>query len=310
MSKINWDRYLAYFDQIKTKQKPMEERKRDQLESVLSELLGFAAVVEPWGTAGGFGNGTEVVVELHTRPQSDSWAKDLAGFEGPLAVRVLRDKDAGDLVRFHATRAKDGAPVNGPEFPHFQRSFAGKYHRSFAVAVHEWMPGETLEWWHRNVWNNHPLEGLKAKDIILQVLKGIVIPAWSAAGPQTGVLWDLRDANFVVCDDDDKLRVAWVDIGNLRHVTLNKIDSREGQMNKGCSGIKTLIQRILESQGKTHLPRGWKKRMETILAEVGLNEKLKALPGGNDDSKAEAGQAVDALMKALIEAGMLPGGEA
>lgn len=306
MSKINWVRYLDYFKQIKTKQKPMDEAKRRHLECVLSALPGFDESDEAWGTAGGFGNGTEVVIELHAKPKSADILKAMADFDGPLAVRVLRDKDAGDLVKFHGQRATSGKPVNGPEYPHFQRSFAGRCLGSYYVAIHEWMPGETLEWCHRNVWHENALEGRKAKEIIRQVLKGIVIPAWSAAMPHTGVLWDLRDANFVVSDGEE-LRVAWVDIGNLRHVVLDKRDSREGQMKKGCSGIKTMIERLLESQGKKRLPRRWKKQMDDIRENCGLDAALKALPGGDAEKRQEAEGIVDGLIKQLEQAGLFPG---
>lgn len=121
--------------------------------------------------------------------------------------------------------------------------------------------------------------------------------------PHSGVLWDLRDANFVVSDGEE-LRVAWVDIGNLRHVVLDKRDRRVGQMNKGCSGIKTMIKRVLESQGKKRLPRGWKKQVDDIRENCGLDSALKALPGGDVEKRREAEGIVGTLLAQLAEAGM------
>lgn len=70
MSGIDWSKYLSYFTQIKTRQGPMSLEMRAQVEALLTEALGFDGLrnMVGWGTAGGFGNGTEVVVHLHVPP--------------------------------------------------------------------------------------------------------------------------------------------------------------------------------------------------------------------------------------------------
>jgi hypothetical protein len=254
MNGIDWSKYLAYFSQIKTRQTPISEDRRTEIEDLLVEVLELSGPDCPryLGKAGGFGNGTEVVVHLNATPRSGTLGNLAAEFTGPLAIRVMRKDKGADAISFFQQRAKTGDPLNGPEHVHFQRSLGVIQRGGYNLVIHEWVPGETLEWLRTNYWNTRPLSGDAAQEILRQIVVGVVIPSWATASDTSGVLWDIRDANFVVsgCEaPGGRIRVAYVDTANLRHL-ITPTETRKGQIRTGRSRLRATMKRILkEAQG-------------------------------------------------------------
>lgn len=300
MPGIDWSRYLMYFSQIETCQRPLGPAERTAVEELLADLLGFDPLTQ-WGTAGGFGNVTEVVVHLHARPRTASLREAASGFDRPLAIRVMRTGKGG-LIPFHQRRARTAVPLNGPEHRHFPRDLAAGCHRDRFFVLHEWVEGETIEWRRRNEWETRPPSGTDTQEILRQLLLSIVVPAWSEATETSGVLWDIRDANFVMSPGPAP-RLVFVDTGTLRHL-VQPSKNREGQIGNGLRRLSATMKRILRAQGRWRgRPRGWDRRFREILDASALEPALRTLPGGAGASVEQADAAARRLLTDLHDSG-------
>lgn len=253
MSRIDWSNYVRYFSEIKTQQTPISSIRREQIENQLEDLLQTSGTDQDQalGTAYGFGNDTEVIVRLHTIP--DDWLAEQAPTDitRPLAVRIMREGRGNKIISFLKQRSVSLHPLNAPEHRHFQRTVGVIQCDGLEVVLQEWIPGETLEWLQRNHWNDNPLDGARAREIVRQLLYGVVIPAWGAATGRSGVLWDLRGANFVLSNFQESIgscRLTFVDTWHLRHLT-KSVANREGQINMGLRRLRRRIEDILLNQG-------------------------------------------------------------
>jgi len=311
MNRIDWSKYLAYFSQIKTRQTPLSEDRRTEIEGLLAEVLEIPGSDCPrhFGTAGGFGNGTEVVVHLNVTPRSETLGNLAAEFAGPLAIRVMRKDKGADAISFFQQRAKTGHPLNGPEHVHFQRSLGVIQRGGYNLVIHEWVPGETLEWLRKNYWNTRPLSGDATHEILRQIVVGVVIPSWAAASDTSGVLWDIRDANFVVSGYEapgGQIRVAYVDTGNLRHL-ITPTETRKGQIRTGLSRLRATMKRILVlAQGRWETrPKSYEREFTSALVASGLLDCLSLLPDQESPSVELAEKACHAFLNTIREQGLL-----
>jgi serine/threonine protein kinase len=311
MNRIDWSKYLAYFSQINTRQTPASEDRRTEIEDLLVEVLEISGsdCPKPFGTAGGFGNGTEVVVHLNATPRSGIQGNLAAKFAGPLAIRVMREDKGDDAISFFQQRAKTGHPLNGPEHVHFQRSLGVIQRSGYNLVIHEWVPGETLEWLRENYWNTRPLSGDAAQEILRQIVFGVVIPSWAAASDTSGVLWDIRDANFVVSGYEapgGRIRVAFVDTGNLRHL-IKSTENRKGQIHSGLSRLRNTMKRILMlAQGKWEArPKFYEREFELAFKASGLADNLSLLPDQEPPPVELAEEACHAFLNTIREQGFL-----
>jgi hypothetical protein len=311
MNGIDWSKYLAYFSQIKTRQTPISEDRRTEIEDLLVEVLEISGPDCPrhLGTAGGFGNGTEVVVHLNATPRSETLGNLAAEFTGPLAIRVMRKDKGADAISFFQQRAKTGHPLNGPEHVHFQRSLGVIQRGGYNLVIHEWVPGETLEWLRTNYWNTRPLSGDAAQEILRQIVVGVVIPSWATASDTSGVLWDIRDANFVVSGYEapgGRIRVAYVDTANLRHL-IKSTENRKGQICTGLSRLRSAMIRILKvAQGRWETrPKSYEREFTSALVASGLLDCLSLLPDQEPPSVELAETACHAFLNRIREQGLL-----
>ena len=312
MNGIDWAKYLAYFIQIDTLQTPISEDRRTEIEDLLVEVLEISVPDWPrhWGTASGFGNGTEVVVHLHATPRSGPLGNLAAEFTGPLAIRVMRHNIGADTIAFFQQRAEEEHPLNGPEHVHFQRSLGVIQQGGYDLVIHEWVPGETLEWLRTNYWNIRPLSGDDAEKILQQIVVGVVIPSWAIATDTSGVLWDIRDANFVVSgykkDPGTRIHVAYVDTANLRHL-IEPRENRKGQIRQGLSRLRATMKRILkEAQGKWETrPKSYEREFMSALEESGLLDCLSLLPDQEPPSVELAETAFHTFLNRIREQGLL-----
>lgn len=310
MSRIDWSKYRSYFSQINTRQSPVSAERCGQIEDLLADLFGIpeSDCAGTLGTAHGFGNDTEVVIHLHAAPGAGTIA-DLAGdCTGPLAVRIMREGRGSGTIPFLRQRAETGHPLNGPQDVHFQRSLGVLQRDGFNLVIQEWIPGETLEWLRRNYWNTCPLSGETAEEILRQILLGIVVPAWAVATPTSGVLWDIRDANFVVSNYDgasEPMRVAFIDTWHLRHldrVTAN----REGQINQGLRRLQRRVEEILRDQGKWESrPPRFKQRIQRAFEASELSDCLRLLTNKKPPPVKHAEQACHDFLDQIREQGLL-----
>ncbi len=255
---IDWEGYDRLFYEINTKHKPLSNTERRLLEERFQDLLGYPEGAT-WGKAGGFGNETEVVVALNQPPQHPMFANLVDGLQRSLALRIFRKNKGTRTLAFQKQRMELGLPVNGEGALHFQRVLAAGECNERGYILHEWIEGPTLEWCHRHRWSQAPLSGMEAKSLIQDLVLGVVVTAWREASTTSGVLWDLRDANFVVEPVEDMHRLVLVDTGNLRHLLLER-DNREGQIQAALKRLKAVTLRILGSQGTWESqPRSWKR---------------------------------------------------
>ncbi|TNE51311.1 MAG: hypothetical protein EP343_04255 [Deltaproteobacteria bacterium] len=258
VSSIGWEGYDRLFHEINTKHKPLEDAERNLLEDRFQELLGYSDGAR-WGEAGGFGNETEVVVALSQPPPHPMFANLVDGLRRSLALRIFRKNKGARTLVFQKQRMELGRPVNGEDALHFQRVLAAGECHERGYILHEWIGGPTLEWCHRHRWSQTPLSGVEAQSLVRDLVQGVVVTAWREASTTSGVLWDLRDANFVVEPAGDTHRLVLVDTGNLRHLLLER-DNREGQIQAALKRLKAVILRILGSQGAWEgQPRSWKR---------------------------------------------------
>jgi hypothetical protein len=282
VSRIDWSKYLSYFSQINTRQLPVSEERRKQIENLLAELVEIpeSDCSDTIGTAYGFGNDTEVVVHLHITLGSGAIANPAADFTGPLAFRIMREGRGNDTIEFLRQRVETGYPLNGPQHIHFQRSLGVIQRDGYNLVIQEWIPGETLEWLRLNHWNAHPLSGESAQEILRQILLGVVIPAWTVATVTSGVLWDIRDANFVLSGYEatsGQIRVAFVDTWHLRHLT-RPVPTREGQIKQGLRRLQRRMERILLNQGQWEMrPTRFRQRFEQAFEASELTQHLRLL---------------------------------
>lgn len=306
MNRIDWSKYLAYFSEIKTRQTPVSEDRRTEIEDLLVEVLEISGSDCPrhFGTAGGFGNGTEVVVHLNATPRSGTLGNLAAEFAGPLAIRIMREDRGADTISFFQRRAKTGYPLNGPEHVHFQRSLGVIQRGGYNLVIHEWVPGETLEWLRKNYWNTRPLSGDAAQEILRQIVVGVVIPSWATASDTSGVLWDIRDANFVVSGYEapgERIRIAYVDTGNLRHL-IKSTETRKGQIRTGLSRLGSAMKRIMLAQGNWETrPISYEREFTSALVASGLLDCLSLLPDQEPPSVELAEEACHAFLNRIRE---------
>ena len=311
MSKIDWSEYLSHFTDIETRQTPASEDRRREIEDLLAEVLEISRAdgVKTFGSAHGFGNDTEVVVHLHTTPSRMAIGNLAAEFAGPVAIRVMRAGRGTDTVPLFQQRVETGHPLNGAEHIHFQRSLGIIQRDGYNLVIHEWIPGRTLEWLHKNYWNVRPLCGDTAQEILRQILVGAVIPAWAVASATSGVLWDIRDANFVVSGYETpsgRMRVAFVDTGHLRHL-IKATDTRKGQIRAGLRRLRKRMEVILMSaQGKWETrPTRFKQKFELAFEASGLEGRLRLLPDQEPPPVELAEEACHALLNSIREQGLL-----
>ena len=309
MSNIDWSNYLSRFSQIKTRQAPASEERRREIEDLLADLLETPATdnAATLGTAHGFGNDTEVVVHLPKTPKSGALAHLAIDFTGPLALRVMRAGRGADTIPFLRQRAETGHPLNAPQHVHFQRSLGVIQRDDYNLVIQEWIPGETLEWLRGNHWNTHPLSGETAQEILRQILLGVVIPAWSVASDTSGVLWDIRDANFVLSGYEARsgqLRVAFVDTWHLRHL-VRTTANRDGQIKQGLRRLQRRMEDILLDQSWEKRPTRFRQRFNQVFEASTLANCLSMLPDKEPPPVQFAEKACHDLLSQLREQGLL-----
>ncbi len=309
---IDWTPYDAYFNQIDTRQEPLKQSDRTDIEESLSQILGFSNNNDRQtqiGKAYGFGNHTEVVIRIESeKPLSGEIGKLIGDFPGPMAIRVQRNAKGST---FFQQRARNNHPLNGEEHRHFQRTLGVISRDGRTFVIQEWVPGETIEWLRRNYLNNNPINGEMAQEILKQIVLGIIIPAWSIASQNTGVLWDIRDANFVVSGYDSPvgpLKVTFVDIDNLRHL-VEESDKRDGQIRAALTRLKTRMQAILEEdQGSWESrlrPTVFKKNFKNAFEESKLEKSLSEITEGHPNGVKTAELAFLDFLRRLQQQSLL-----
>lgn len=310
---IDWQRYNAYFNQIETNQEPMSHEIQVQIDDYLRPLLNIEQINEPVliGEAYGFGNYTEVIIKIHNRPVDGEIGEMIPlDFTGEIAIRVLRADNDGEFFR---ERANQQRPLNNTADGHFQRTFGVLEGNNRTFVVQEWVPGETIEWLRNNSWNSNPLNSDNVQKIIRQIVQGIIVPAWAIATAETGVLWDIRDANFVISNYEqvdeqvtDGLKVKFVDIDNLRHV-VEPAGNRIGQITQALRRLKKRVFEILKTdQGNwPNRPRNFKARFDEAYGGSEIENRLRALADGGPNDVQPVNKSLDQLIQAFEARGLL-----
>lgn len=300
---IDWIDYDRLFSEIKTRHQPLGDEERNHLATLFGELLGYSTSTEPWGIAGGFGNETEVVIQLQEPPPHRSNTVSFGLSERQQALRIFRAQKGGRTYLFQQERIASGRPVNDESTCHFQRVFDVGEHQGFQYVIHEWVEGPTLEWCHRNLWATNPLNGSVVQGFLHDLVVGIVLSSWREATATSGVLWDLRDANFVVEPTHDGERLVLVDTGNLRHL-LQQRNNREGQINTAIKRLRTMSERLLASQGRwPEQQRSWKRNFTRVWEESLLGDAFIGF-ANQQVEESEVFRAYEGLIEGMKEEGL------
>jgi hypothetical protein len=280
---VSWTSYDS-FSWPTAKQSPMDAGERQAVGVLAANALGLSDEDRDraWGEAGPPGRYAATVIRLRPGIPHKYQASTASLRANDVAVKIFKCNDDAQravrrLIPFHLSEL---ARLPGIPNAHVQRSLdAGTLvdpsGAERGYVVQEWAPGLTLEQWaHAGAARKLARPQLRA--IISQLFLDIIVPLWHSGT----IWWDIRDANFVFCDQRGFLTM--IDADSLAAYAKEILDvpttwdAREKGRKTALARLRQMTNRLILAHGSAakggteiEVRTAWSTILEPALQSLG-----------------------------------------
>ena len=200
---LKWKHYDEYFNHPRDQQQ-IDDNTKLEMESIASEILGLdrQTVQSTWGSCSPPGVSAQTVVRVES-----SIPHRFTGIcqNKAIGLKIFKNGKGCKMVHGH-THSRRKLPGLPNDF--VQEVYDAGEHNCTFYLVQEWIAGDSME----NILKNEtPLTMEAARQLLSDLLEGILLPLWSAGT----IWWDIRAGNFCVTERDSKQRLVLIDTDSL-----------------------------------------------------------------------------------------------
>ena len=262
-----WDTYDEYFN-LPRDQQQIDDNRKIEIERIAGEILHLDAqtIKSNWGSCSPPGVFAQTVVRVES-----SIPHRFTGIcqNKPLGLKIFKNGKGRKLVHGHKhSRSK----LPGLPNELVQGVYDADEHNGTFYLVQEWIAGDSME----NILKNEtPLTMEAARQLLSDLLEGILLPLWSAGT----IWWDIRAGNFCVTERDGKQRLVLIDTDSLLAYAEEIIETplvftkRNHGKVTALKRIKTIVTDLVMLTIPEDKLRGSKTKLELQIKSI-LNETL------------------------------------
>ncbi len=304
---LDWTQYNQ-FDWTNSKQHPMDQSQRAELEVSTAELLGLSNLDRQsnWGACSPPGRFAQTVVRISTTVSHRFETQALDQKISEIGVKLFKttadaQRESRKVINFCREQIHQ---LPGLPNEHIQRTIeAGTSKATMGqrnYVVQEWVSGESLEDCIRRRWPNAPISKTIARSVIEQLIGQIVIPMWSVGT----VWWDFRDANFCWDDRNDKLMM--IDIDSLAAYA-DEILSTPDVWTRRDKGRRTALARLYQMTLRILLAQdfGAKSKVALAFKEAWSDQLENALLNLGQHAQYDPAASLQGFLDRLERTGLL-----
>ena len=264
---LKWKHYDEYFNHPRDQQQ-IDDNTKLEMESIASEILGLdrQTVQSTWGSCSPPGVSAQTVVRVES-----SIPHRFTGIcqNKAIGLKIFKNGKGCKMVHGH-THSRRKLPGLPNDF--VQEVYDAGEHNCTFYLVQEWIAGDSME----NILKNEtPLTMEAARQLLSDLLEGILLPLWSAGT----IWWDIRAGNFCVTERDGKQRLVLIDTDSLLAYAEEIIETplvftkRNHGKVTALKRIKTIVTDLVLLTIPEDKLRGSKTKLELQIKSI-LNETL------------------------------------
>lgn len=269
------------FDWANAQQEPMQEGQGDALLDLVADILSLTEEDRQrvWGAASPPGRYAATVIRVQSGIRHGYQEQATECRIAEIGVKVFKttkdaQREAQRMLPFHGTYVHH---LPGLPNEHVQKSLAAgtcrdKQGAQRIYVIQEWVVGNTLEDLLRQRWSKQPIDAVRVRSLLEQLLAGIIIPLWG----EGTIWWDVRDANYCYAETSNWLTL--IDIDSLA-VYADEILQTPEVWERRDKGRKTALARLRQMTLRLLLAQGLrnKKKIETSFTNAWQTELEPAL---------------------------------